>query len=214
VWADAIETLIALGELDRARSYLEVYEQHSTTVGSVWAAACASRCRALLDAAEGDLAAAFAGFERALLQLADAQFPLENGRTWLCLGTVRRQALQRKAAREALERALAIFEELGAELWAQKARAELARISGRRAGTDELTETETRVAELAAKGRSNREIAAELFMGVSTVESHLSRVYRKLGIRSRAGLATWVATATDGAAKPAARTPQSKERDR
>jgi DNA-binding CsgD family transcriptional regulator len=214
VWADAIETLIALGELDRARAYLEVYEQHSTTVGSAWAAACASRCRALLDAAEGDSAAAFAGFERALLQLADAQFPLEHGRTWLCLGTVRRQALQRKAAREALERALAIFEELGAELWAQKARAELARISGRRAGTDELTETETRVAELAAKGRSNREIAAELFMGVSTVESHLSRVYRKLGIRSRAGLATWVATATDGAAKPAARTPQSKETDR
>jgi DNA-binding NarL/FixJ family response regulator len=100
----------------------------------------------------------------------------------------RRQALQKKAAREALEQAVAIFEELGARLWAQTARAELGRISGRRSGGDELTETEVRVAELAAVGRSNKEIAAELFMGVSTVEAHLSHVYRKLGIRSRAGL--------------------------
>jgi DNA-binding NarL/FixJ family response regulator len=101
---------------------------------------------------------------------------------------VRRQALQKRTAREALEQALAIFEELGARLWAEKAQAELRRISGRRAPSEELTETERRVAELAAQGRSNKEIAAELFMGVSTVESHLSRVYRKLGVR-RAGLA-------------------------
>ena len=123
----------------------------------------------------------------------------------LGLGVVRRQAMHKKAAREALEQALAIFEEVGARLWAEKARAELARISGRRAGGDELTETEARVAELAAAGRSNKEIAAELFMGLSTVESHLSRVYRKLGVRSRAGLGSRLETA----AKPVEGTPQS-----
>jgi len=66
---------------------------------------------------------------------------------------------------------------------------ELRRISGRRTSSEELTETERRVAELAGRGHTNKEIAAELYMGVSTVEAHLSRVYRKLGLRSRTELA-------------------------
>ena len=112
-----------------------------------------------------------------------------------------RQAQQKRAAREALEQALAIFEDLGARLWADKARSELRRISGRQPAADELTETERRVAELAAQGRTNKEIAAELFMGVSTVEAHLSHVYRKLGIRSRTELAGRIATARDETVK-------------
>ena len=115
----------------------------------------------------------------------------------LCLGSVHRQAKQKGASRDALEQALAIFEELGARLWAEKARAELRRISGRRRGSDELTETEERVASLAAEGRSNKEIAAELFMSVHTVGAHLSRSYRKLGVRSRSELANCLAKPTN-----------------
>jgi DNA-binding CsgD family transcriptional regulator len=198
VWADAIETLIALGELEQGRAYLEPYERHSERLGSPWALAAASRCRGLLAAAEGDATAAFAALERSLVE-AEA-FPLERARTLLALGTVRRQAQQRRGAREALEQALAVFEDLGARLWAEKARGELSRISGRAPASEELTETERRVAKLAARGRSNKEIAAELFMGVSTVEAHLSRVYRKLGVR-RAELAARLAEPVESVAE-------------
>jgi ATP/maltotriose-dependent transcriptional regulator MalT len=199
VWADAIETLVALGELERAASYLEPYDVNAARLDSPWARTGAARCHGLLAAAEGNLEAAFSAFERSLDDA--APFPLERARTLLCLGTVRRRAQQKRSARDALEQALAVFEELGARLWAEKARAELRRISGRRATSDELTETERRVAELAAKGRTNKEIAAELYLGVSTVEGHLSRVYRKLGIRSRTELTSRLPTAAGGGAK-------------
>jgi DNA-binding CsgD family transcriptional regulator len=198
-WADAIETLVALGELEQARAYLQPYELHAARTGAAWSIAAAARCRGLFAAAEGDTPAAFEAFDMALTVLNGLPYPLERGRTLLCLGTLRRQAQQRKAAREALERALAIFEELGARLWAEKARSELKRISGRRTSADELTETEQRVAELAAQGRTNREIATELYMGVSTVEAHLSRVYRKLGLRSRTELAGRIASGENAA---------------
>ncbi len=197
IWADAIETLIALGELEQARTYLEHLEANATRLGGPRAAAGAARCRGLLVAAEGGVPAATAAFEASLA--AAAAFPLERGRTLLCLGMVQRRAQQKRASREALEGALAIFEELGARLWAERARAELKRISGRAPASEELTETERRVAALAARGRTNREIAAELFMGVSTVEAHLSHVYRKLGVR-RAGLAGRLAPSLDSAA--------------
>jgi DNA-binding NarL/FixJ family response regulator len=117
---------------------------------------------------------------------------------------VRRRAQQKRLAGEALEQALSIFEELGAPLWAEKARAELKRIGGRPRPSDELTATERRVAELASLDRSNKEIAAELYMGVSTVEAHLSRVYRKLGIRSRTGLAGRIALPEEEATRASA----------
>jgi DNA-binding CsgD family transcriptional regulator len=184
---DAIETLVALGELELATTYLDHYGPFAARSASPIAAMWDARCRGLLAGAEGDLDSAFAAFEHALAPEANV-YRLEWARTLLSLGTVRRQAQQRKAARGALEQALVIFEELGARLWAAKARAELARISGRSPASEELTEAERRVAELAAQGRTNKQIAAELFMGVSTVEAHLSHVYRKLGVR-RAGLA-------------------------
>jgi DNA-binding CsgD family transcriptional regulator len=192
-WPDTIETLIALGELEQARTHLEQYEELAR-LASRRTGACAARSRGLLAAAEGDLDDGLAAIEASQAKLDELPYPLERGRTLLCLGVVRRQAQRKKAAREALEQALAVFEELGARPWAEKARAELRRVSGRRPVSEELTETERRVAELAAQGRSNREIAAELFMGVSTVEMHLSRVYGKLGVR-RAGLGVALAGA-------------------
>ncbi len=196
IWADTIETLVGLGELESARAHLETHESQARSLASRWVTASAARCRGLLEAAEGDPDSSFAAFEEALTLLEGSSFPLERGRTLLGLGTVRRQAQQKKAAREALDHALEIFEELGARLWAERARAELRRISGRAPGPDDLTETERRVAELAGQGRTNKEIAAELFMGVSTVEAHLSHVYRKLGVR-RAELAGRLAIPVD-----------------
>jgi DNA-binding CsgD family transcriptional regulator len=189
VWPDAIETLVGRGKLAPAGSYLDAYEENAERFGSPWAIAAAARSRGLLAAAQGDLATAITACEHALGCLEGVPHAFERGRALLCLGTVQRQAQQKRAAREALAQALALFDDLGARLWAEKARAELKRISGPRPPSDELTETEQRVATLAAQGHSNREIAAELYMGVSTVEAHLSRVYRKLGIRSRSSLA-------------------------
>lgn len=189
-----------LGETDRARAHIERHEQRSRAIGSPWSAAVSARSRGLLAAAEGDYPAAFAALDQSLSDLNGLQLPLERARTLLALGVVRRQAQQRRAAREALDQAFAIFEQTGARLWADKARAETRRIAGRRATPDWLTQTEQRVAALAAQGRSNKEIAAELFMGISTVEMHLTRAYRKLGIRSRGGLAGKLAVSRDATA--------------
>ena len=95
----------------------------------------------------------------------------------------------KRAAREALEEALAVFERLGARLFAEQARLELGRIGGRRPPTDRLTPTERRVAGLVAEGRSTKEVAATLFVSPKTVEGHLSSIYTKLGIHSRTALA-------------------------
>ena len=203
VWADTIETLIALGELEQASAYLEPFELHAQRLGSPWAEAAAARCRGLLAAAEGDANGAIAAYALALARLNEHPYPFEQGRTLLCLGSAQRQAKQRRAAREALEQALAIFGELGARLWADKARAELRRISGRRPASDGLTETEERIARMAADGCSNKEIASALYMSVRTVEAHLTSVYRKLDIRSRSGLANRLQPLADEAVKPA-----------
>ena len=100
-----------------------------------------------------------------------------------------RRAKRKRAARQALVDAELVFEALGAVIWADRARRELKRISGAAPGSSALTETERRVAELATAGRSNKQIAAELHITVRTVESNLTRIYRKLGVSSRGQLA-------------------------
>jgi DNA-binding CsgD family transcriptional regulator len=197
LWADSIETLTRLGDLDRARTYLERYEQNAERLPSPYGVATAARCRGLLAAAEGNLDAAFAAYEHALATLEGLDFPLARGRVLLNLGSAQRQAKKRAAARTALEQALTLFEDLDAKPWAEQTRAELRRISGRRPSDETLTETEDRVARLAAQGHSNKEIAAALFMSIHTVEAHLTHVYRKLEIRSRGQLASRLLSATD-----------------
>jgi DNA-binding CsgD family transcriptional regulator len=187
-WPETIESLLALGELEEARTLLTQFEELALRLGAPRGLAPAARCRALLAAAEGDLDAAFAAFDRALAEHERAEPVFERGRTLLALGATRRRAKRQRAARESLEQALAVFDELGAALWAAKAREELARIGGRRRAAKELTETERRVASLAAEGLSNKEIASTLYMSVHTVEAHLSHIYRKLEVRSRTEL--------------------------
>ena len=129
--ADTLEALIAVGELAEAERKLVPWEERARALDRSWALAITARCRALLLAARGDLAGAQAGFERALAEHARTQDPFQHARTLLAQGVTQRRAKQRGAARVTLEQALAIFERLGAPLWAEKARAELARIGGR-----------------------------------------------------------------------------------
>lgn len=114
--------------------------------------------------------------------------PFELGRTLLVKGQVHRRHKEKRTAKEALDGAVSIFEELGAELWEAHANRELGRIGLRPAAPLDLTATEERVAQLAAEGLTNREVAAAVFMSPKSVEGVLSRVYRKLDIRSRAEL--------------------------
>lgn len=191
-WQHAIEALIGVGELTQARGYLEAYEKRARKAAAPSAIAIAARCRALLGAATGDLDGALEWGSRALRLHERAARPFERARTQLVVGAIRRRARQKRSAREALQSALATFESLGASLWADRARDELARIGGRRSGGG-LTETEQRMAAFAAQGMSNKEIAAAAFVSVHTVEVHLSSVYRKLGLRSRTELAALIA---------------------
>jgi DNA-binding NarL/FixJ family response regulator len=130
---------------------------------------------------------ALAALERTLPQALSLGRPLELARTLIVKGQLERRRKQKRAARESLQRALGLCEEIGAALWAERARSELARIAHVGEEND-LTATESRIASLAAGGLTNREIAAAAFLSQKTVEANLSRIYRKLGVRSRAGL--------------------------
>ena len=144
------------------------------------------RTRAVVLAAEGELDKAFSALDALDVDVA-AQLPFENGWTLLVRGRLHRRAKQRRAAAEALRAALEQFERLGASPWIERTRAELDRVGLRRAPA-ELTPTERRVAELAASGLTNREVANLAFMSPKTVQANLARVYRKLGISTRAEL--------------------------
>lgn len=191
---DALEALIAMGELDRAAALLDVLMRRAGELDREWALATGGRCRGLLLAARGDIEGAATAMEAALVQHDRIEMPFERARTLLAGGVVQRRARHRARAKVMLDEALGEFERLGAALFARRARDELGRAGSRRSGSDQLTVGEMRVAELAATGRTNREIAAALFVSAKTVEANLARVYRKLGIRSRAELGARMAT--------------------
>jgi len=187
---DAIEALIGLGRNDEAAELLGWMERIGEATGRAWTLATAHRCRALLRAAGGDMDESLSSAEVALEHHERLPMPFQRGRTLLVKGSIERRRRQKRTARETLEHALEVFETLDARLWAERARREIARIGVRSEAQTGLTPVEERVARLAAAGQTNREIASALFLSVKTVEDNLSRVYRKLGIRSRAQLGT------------------------
>ncbi|MCV7193394.1 AAA family ATPase [Mycolicibacterium brumae] len=187
---DTIEALVALGRVDEAATLVEAMEIGGARLDRAWALALGARGRAAVLAARGDLDGAEAAVDRALAEHARLQMPFERARTLLLLGQLQRRRRRRQAATQTLAEALGMFESCGAQLWAQRAREELARVSAAVGETDVLTPAERRVAERAAAGMSNKQIAAELFISPKTVETNLSSVYRKLGVRSRSQLHT------------------------
>jgi DNA-binding CsgD family transcriptional regulator len=186
--ADYAEALLELGRVDEAVRAIDRWEADATRLGRDRVLAHVTRCRGLVAASRGAVDEALPLLEHAVERHDEVGDAFGRARALLALGVVRRRARQKRAARDAIGAALASFEHLGAATWIEKARAELGRIGGRtRAGG--LTAAESRVAALVAEGRTNREVAAALFIGERTVETHLSHVYVKLGVRSRAELA-------------------------
>lgn len=182
---DEAEALLVVGRLGEAESVA------TRTAGydDLWPRAVGARIRCLVASARGDLEASMRDFDRALAAHDSLAMPLERARTLLAYGTTLRRAKQKRPARQRLEEALVIFNSLGAAAWIKRAEAELSRIAPAPAGVGSLTPTEARVAELVASGRTNKEVAADLFLSVKTVEANLSRVYAKLSVRSRTELA-------------------------
>jgi DNA-binding CsgD family transcriptional regulator len=191
VWrvdGDAIEAAVAVGDVARANRMTARLDRSAARSGIPWTRAVRARCRGLVLAAEGDLDGALVALDRSLVEHETCPVPFERARTLLASGRVLRRSRAKRRAREALEEAHSLFAQLGAERWLQTTTGELRRVAGRVPEAD-LTATELRIAQLAASGRTNAEIAAEAFVTVKTVEANLSRAYRKLGIRSRAQLA-------------------------
>ena len=185
---DAVEALVHLGRYEDAEPLVDALERNGRRLDRAWMRATGARCRGLLLAAHGELDAATDAAESALREHDRLPMPFERARTQMLCGELQRRQRHWEAAAACLQEVAGVFESLNTPLWAARARAALARTNvgaGRGAG---LSESERRVAELAASGVTNRDIAAALFISAKTVEATLSNVYRKLGIRSRAEL--------------------------
>ncbi|WP_346386100.1 AAA family ATPase [Nocardioides sp.] len=185
---DHIEALLADGAVSAAEERLDDFEGRADRAGRISAQAVARRSRGLLAATTGDLDSAVVAFHEAL-ELHDlAPLPFERGRTLLLEGTTHRRRRAKREAARAVGEALEVFALLGATAWASRAEAELSRVGGRVESSLELTPSERRIAELAGSGLTNRQVAEQAFVSPKTVEANLARVYRKLGISSRAEL--------------------------
>ncbi len=185
---DHTELLLEAGRIDEAVRLTDVWETDAVRVGREWVLAHVTRCRGLAAAASGNVDSAAELLRQAVAQHEAVGDPFGSARALLALGVVGRRARQKRPAREAIGAALGGFEGIGAAPWAAKARVELGRIGGR-SREEGLTAAERRVAALVADGRTNREVAAALFLGERTVASHLTHIYAKLGVRSRTELA-------------------------
>ncbi|HEU0243408.1 MAG TPA: AAA family ATPase, partial [Candidatus Limnocylindrales bacterium] len=185
---DQVESALSLGHVDRAAAIVAVLDEAARVAPTPWVLAVGARSSGLLAAARGDLVTAVADLHRALDEHERLPMPFERGRTLLALGRVHRRRREKRLADETLRAALETFVCLGATIWVDQARAELARVGRRPSAPSSLTETERQVAELAAGGLSSRQIAERAFLAPKTVGNVLGRVYDKLGIHSRAEL--------------------------
>jgi DNA-binding CsgD family transcriptional regulator len=190
-WAgDLVEAYVHAGTPELAGPAYETVLAEAERTRRPTELAVAARCRGLLATAEADVHAAFA---EALQWHARAEQPFQQARSRLWYGELLRRHRRRADARTQLAAALEEFERIGAEPWAARAREEL-RATGQTIrspgapNTTALTPQELRVALVVAEGATNAAAAADLFLSAKTVEYHLSSVYRKLGIRSRAQL--------------------------
>ena len=207
---DDIEALVSLGRLDEAEDEVERLQAQGRARDRPWALAAAARCEGLLAAARGDLEMARSALERAEAEHRRAPQPFELARTLMIRGEVERRNKQKRAAREFLGRAMGTFDQLGAPLWSAKAATELARVGGAATPDGGLTPTERRVSQLVFEGKTNREVADALFVSVKTVEANITRIFRKMGITSRAQLIHAMATASSPG-NPSAAPPTSAD---
>ena len=196
VVALAIEIDVGLGRFEEAGALAQTYLPHLRAGGVRWIVAEADRAEAVLSAAQGEIETGRALAERTIELASSTGMPFLHGRALLTAGEIRRRGRQKALARDAFTEAVAIFERLGARLWLERARSELARVAQKRPEGSPLTATERQVVELVAAGRTNKEIADSLFMSVHTVEAYLTRLFRSLGVQSRTELAR---LALDGA---------------
>jgi DNA-binding CsgD family transcriptional regulator len=186
--AEYVEALLGLERVEEAVQLVDAWEADALRLGRERVLAQVMRCRGLSAAALGEVDKAQSLLAQAANRSGETGDAFGRGRALLGLGIVGRRARRKRPAREALEAALVEFERLGAATWVDTARNELGRIGGR-ARDDGLTAAERRVATLVAAGKTNREVAAALFLVERTVAGHLTHVYAKLGIRSRTELA-------------------------
>lgn len=185
---DAVEALVHLGRLDEAEPMIAALERNGARLDRPWMKAVGARCRAMILAASGDVDGANTAIEVALVEHDRLPMPFELARTQLLAGQLLRRQRQKDQSATTLRAALKTFEDLNTPLWADRARAELARADVGSRRMSSLSPSEQRVAELAASGMTNRDVATALFISPKTVESNLARIYRKLGIHSRAEL--------------------------
>lgn len=191
---DLVEAHIRAGNADRATEELIRLDEQATATSLIYPAAAAARCHGLL-AEDADVAAHCFATATALHQR--CSMPFEQARTLLCEGETLRRLRRPAAARPPLRHAFTIFDGLGARPWAARAKAELAATGARltpnrdqeRSDLDILTPQELHIARIIADGHNNAEAAAALYISRKTVEAHLTRIYRKLNIRSRTELA-------------------------
>lgn len=197
---ETVALLVESDRADRARALVEQLERRHVQL-EPWGTAAEALCRGLLALGANDLPTAEVRLMAAREGFASLGALWELAQSLFAEGRLLRRLGHRREAAESLERAVAIFAELRAETALRRAADELRRARPRPRHDDSLTAAETRVAALVASGRTNREVAAGLFTTVATVEAHLTRIYSKLGIRSRTELARRV---SDGSVQVAA----------